>query len=358
MTVFTVILAILFFGALIFIHELGHFLTARAFGVGVREFSIGFGPKLVSRVSKKSGIRYSLRLLPIGGYVSMVGEDALLPEDDAKTALCRKPIPQRFLVLSAGALMNILLGFILMAFFVGSMPAFRSCRVDSFVFQAEDGQYYRTYDNAYGYGLQTGDKILKIGSERVFLYDDLAFEILRVGNEPTDVTVLRDGVRTVVPDVVFPTYTERGLVFGDSSFLYPETVEKTLPRFLYQTVMQSFSTIRMIYESLLDTVTGRYGLAAVSGPVGVVEQVGETAKYGARAVLYMLMVLTMNLGIINLLPLPALDGGRLLFLLIEAVRGKPVKPEYEGYVHLAGMVLLLLFMAVVTFQDVARLIKP
>lgn len=356
-TIVIIAVVILIFGVLIFIHELGHFLTARLFGVGVYEFALGMGPAIFSHTSKKSGIKYSVRALPIGGYVSMVGEDRLEAQDDEAVALCKKPIWQRFIVMFAGAAMNLILGFVIMAFMVSGSQSFYSPTVDFFVFMAEDGQYYKTYDPSYGYGLEVGDEIVKIGREPVRIYDDLSFEIMRVGAEPTDVTVIRNGSKTVIKDVVFPTYTERGLVFGDSSFIYPVSVEKTVGGVIYQTFMQSYSTIRMIYESLLDTITGRYGLAAVSGPVGVVETVGETAKYGVRAVVYMVMVLTFNLGIMNLLPFPALDGGRIFFLLVELVRRKPVKPELEGYVHLAGMVFLMLFMVLITYNDIVRLIS-
>lgn len=355
-TIATIVIVILMFGVLIFVHELGHFLTARLFKVGVNEFALGMGPAIFSRVSKKSGIKYSLRALPIGGYVSMVGEDRLEAADDESKALCKKPVWQRFIVMFAGAAMNFILGFIIMAIMVCGSKVFYSATVDSFVFTAEDGQLYRTYDKVYGYGLEAGDRIVKIGSESVRIFDDLSFEIMRVGAEPTDVTVIRNGVKTVIPDVVFPTYTERGLVFGDASFIYPVFVEKNVGTVIYQTFMQSYSTIRMIYESLFDTITGRYGLAAVSGPVGVVETVGETAQYGLRAVMYLVMVLTFNLGIMNLLPFPALDGGRIFFLLIELIRRKPIKPEFEGYVHFAGMVVLMLFMVLITYNDIVRLI--
>lgn len=357
MNIWTILIVILIFGFLIFIHEFGHFISARLFGVGVNEFALGMGPAVFSRTSKKSGITYSLRLFPIGGYVSMVGEDRLEADDDAEKALCRKPIWQRFIVMFAGAAMNIILGFVIMAVIVCGAENFRNTTVDSFVFTADDGNYYRTYDTSYGYGLEVGDRIIKIGSEKIYIYDDLTFQIMRVGAEPTNVTVIRGGAETVIPDVVFPTYTERGLVFGDALFIYPQFEDKTVGNVIYQTVMQSFSTIRMIYESLFDTITGRYGMAAVSGPVGVVEQVGETAKYGIRAVAYMVMVLTFNLGIVNLLPFPALDGGRIFFLLIELIRRKPIKPEYEGYVHFAGMIVLMLFMVFITYSDIVRLIR-
>ncbi len=358
MTVLIVILVILVFGLFILVHELGHFLTARAFGVGIHEFSIGMGPALFSKTSKKSGVKFSLRLLPIGGYVAMMGENGLEENDDASRALCNKPKWQRLCVLAAGGLTNILFGFILAAVLVCRMPFFRNTTVDSFVFyNEEDSTYYRSCDaETYGHGFLCGDKILKVGKERICCYDDLSFEIMRVGEEPTDVTVLRDGKKTVLEDLVFPTYVSDGLVFGDSSFLYTGIVEKTPLTVVTNAFSQSFSAMRMIYESLFDTLSGRYGLAAVSGPVGIVDSVSETASYGAEALIYMFMLISVNLGIMNLLPFPALDGGRIFFLLVEALRGKPVKPEFEGLVHLAGMALLLLFMAVVTYNDIVRII--
>lgn len=361
MTILTIIAVVLIFGILIFIHELGHFVTARIFKVGVNEFSLGMGPAIYSKTSDKSGIKYSLRLLPIGGYVSMVGEDRLEAEDDASCALCKKPAWQRFIVMAAGATLNIILGIIIMFIIVVGQKNFYGTTVDSFIFQADDGNYYRTYDNSYGYGLKVGDEILQIGDEKIRIYNDLNFEIMRVGNEPCDVTVIRNGQRTVIKGVVFPTITERGVVFADSGFIYPCEIGKNPITVLQQTVMQTISTVRMIYESLFDTFSGRYGMAAVSGPVGVVETVNETVKESASGyilinILYIVMVLTINLGIMNLLPFPALDGGRIFFILIELIRGKPVKPEYEGYIHFAGMVVLMLFMIFITYNDIARIV--
>jgi len=160
---------------------------------------------------------------------------------------------------------------------------------------------------------------------------------------------------------VFPTFTDRGMVFADSSFIMPKQIEKNALTVLQQTFMQTYSTVRMIYETLFDTISGRYGLAAVSGPVGVVETVNDTVAqtqegYRLRAIMYLVMVLTINLGIMNLLPFPALDGGRIFFIFIELLRGKPVKPEFEGYVHFAGMVVLMLFMVFITYNDIARII--
>ncbi len=360
MNILTIIGVIFIFGFLIFIHELGHFITARVFGVGVNEFSLGMGPAIFSHISPKSKIKYSLRILPIGGYVSMVGEDKLEDTDDASIALCKKPAWQRFIVMASGAAMNLILGFIIMAVMVIQQPKFFGTTVDSFVFN--DGtSFYRTYDNSCGYGLKVGDKILKVGNERIRIYDDLSFEIMRVGAEPTDITVMRDGKLTVIKDVSFPTFTDRGLVFADSNFIYPVEIKKNAATVMHQTLMQTFSTVRMIYETLFDTLSGRYGMAAVSGPVGVVETLNDTVTqtqegYKLRAVMYIVMILTINLGIMNLLPFPALDGGRIFFIFIELLRGKPVKPEFEGYIHFAGMVVLMIFMIIITFNDISRII--
>lgn len=361
MVIFTIIGVILIFGVLIFIHELGHFLTARLFGVGVNEFSLGMGPSIFTRTSKKTNIKYSLRALPIGGYVSMVGEDRLGENDDASVALCRKPAWQRLIIMAAGAVMNLILGFIIMAVMVIQQPRFYGTTVDFFVFLDANNNYNITYDSITGRGLMPGDKIEYIGNEKIRIYDDLSFEIMRVGEEPTDVTVIRDGKRTVIKNVEFPTFEDRGVVFADSSFIYTKQIEKTPLTVVQQTFMQTFSNIRMIYETLIDTISGRYGMAAVSGPVGVVQSLNDTVEkadedFRVAAVMYFIMILTINLGIMNLLPFPALDGGRIFFIFIELIRGKPIKPEFEGYIHFAGLVVLMMFMVFVTFNDIVRII--
>lgn len=361
MILFTIIGVILIFGVLIFIHELGHFLTARLFGVGVNEFSLGMGPAIFSHTSKKSNIKYSLRALPIGGYVSMVGEDRLGENDDASAALCRKPAWQRLIIMAAGAVMNLILGFVLMAVMVANQPRFYGTTIDCFTFRINDSSYGIAYDSVSGHGLKVGDKIEMIGNEKIRIYDDLSFEIMRVGAEPTDITVIRDGKRTVIKGVVFPTFEERGVVFADPNFIRTREIEKNAITVVHQTFMQTLSNIRMIYETLIDTVSGRYGMAAVSGPVGVVESLNDTVEktdkaFRVEAVTYFIMILTINLGIMNLIPFPALDGGRIFFIFVEILRGKPIRPEYEGYIHFAGLVVLMMFMVFVTFNDIVRLI--
>lgn len=327
---------------LILIHELGHFLTARGFGVSIREFAIGMGPKLLSKCSKKSGIIYSLRLFPIGGFVAMVGEDE---ESDDENALNNKPVWQRMVITAAGAAMNLILGLILMAVVVTMSPAIGGTTV--YRFTEENSVTEQS-------GLKIGDEIVKIDGTKVHIASELAYEIMRNGTEPLELTVKRDGEMIVLKDVKFPTIVSDGIEYGMTDFVVLG-VEKNFVNVLKQTFYRSASTVKMIWESLLDLVTGRYGLKQMSGPIGVTTAVSEAASTSAVDFLYLVVVITINLGIFNLLPLPALDGGRLLFQFVELIRRKPVKPELEGYIHFAGILLLMLLMVVVSLNDILKL---
>lgn len=338
----TIIVAILVFGVLIFVHEGGHFLTARLFGVTVNEFSIGMGPKLISRTSKKSGITYSLAALPIGGFVSMAGEDE---ESDDENALNRKPVWQRMIITAAGAMLNLLLGVILMVSMVLSARSLTTTTVFRF---AESGTMSQ------GTGLEVGDTILKVNDTRVQIYYDLAYHIMRQGTEPVDLTVRRDGQTVLLEDVTFPTVQESGMLFGMVDFI-PTAEPKSFFSVVRHTWCQTVTSIRMIWESLLDLVTGKAGIEQVSGPIGVTEAIGEAAKAGAYNFFYMTALISLNLGLFNLLPIPALDGGRLAFQVVELIRRKPLKPEIEGYVHFAGLAVLMLLMILITFKDVIGL---
>ncbi len=342
MNILTVLLAIVIFGFLIFIHEFGHYTAARAFGVTIREFAIGMGPKLISKVSKKTGIAYSLRALPIGGFVSMVGEDE---ESEDPGALCRKPVWQRMIVTAAGAFMNLCVGFLVMAILVTFSPALGGTTVAQFTEDAISS----------GYGLQVDDTILKIGDTRVHVATDLMYTIMHDARGPVDVTVRRGEETVVLEDVKFPAYSEAGHVYGNRDF-YVYAVDKTVFEVIRQSFWQSLNTVTMIWDSLIDMVGGEYSVEDLSGPVGVTEAISSAAQAGAASVGNMIVFISVNLGIFNLLPLPALDGGRLFFQLIELIRRKPVSPQVEGYIHFAGIVLLMLLMVLVTFQDITKLI--
>ena len=347
-----IIFGILMFGVLIFIHELGHFLAAKKCGVGIYEFAIGMGPKILSRKGK-DGVIYSLRLFPIGGFVSMHGEDDDKNIQNDETSLAKKPIWQRFIVISAGAVMNILLGLIITAFLVIFGGDLLSTKVDEFFVVNKDGVPY-TEDFQ---GLKPGDEIIKVGSRRINIRHDLVYEAMNIVDEPRDLVVIRGGEKVLIEDFYFPTIIDRGIKFGTANFFIPTVLQKTPLEVIKQTFCQSLSVLRAIWTSLIDTVKGRYGAEAISGPVGVVSEMKEVEETGGiTSLFFMMMVISMNLGIVNLLPFPALDGGRLLFLIIEAIRKKPASPKIEAAVNTAGLVILMALMLFVTFNDITKLL--
>ena len=339
----TIVIAILIFGLLILIHEGGHFLFARIFRVTVYEFAIGMGPKVLSHTSKKTGIAYSLRLLPFGGFVSMAGED----EDcDDENAFCKKPVWQRMIITAAGAAMNLLVGILVMGILVATAKSLPSTVVYQFMEDSTSAQY----------GLMEDDRITAVDGTAVHTANELVYEVMRKGVEPIDITVRRSGKTVVLPDVVFPTITESGETFGNIDF-YVYSEIKTPLTVLKHGFFRSLSTIKMIWESLYDLITGRYGMNAVGGPVAVTEAMSEAASEGIADLVYLSVVISMNLGIMNLLPLPALDGGRLMFQVIEAIFRRPVPRHIEAYVHFGGIVVLMALMALITFKDIVGLIK-
>lgn len=336
-------MALLAFSLLILIHEGGHFFFARRFGVPVKEFSIGMGPKLVSRKSKKYDTVYSIRLFPIGGFVSMVGEDE---ESEDENALGNKPVWQRMIITVAGSAMNVTVGLLAMfILLLSSDQTLVSTKIAEFREGATSVQS----------GLQVEDTILRINGERVHTGYDLVYDITHMGHEPVDLVVERNGEEILLEDVIFPTTTEDGLVFGEYDFIPYGYAEKTLPRLLSHTFWRSMMAVEMVWDSLVDFATGRYSVDQVSGPVGATQQIGEAAEAGSFNLIYIVSVISINLGIVNLLPLPALDGGRLLFLVIELIRRKPMRAETEAYIHFAGIVVLLGFMLFISFKDVVKL---
>ena len=351
MTFLYVILAVFMFGLLIMLHELGHFLMARLFHVGVNEFSIGMGPKLFSKKGKKYDTAYSLRAFPIGGYVSMVGEDE---ESDDPAAFTNKPAWQRLLIVAAGPIVNVLLGFLLMLVIVLSSARLASATVGEFDENAVSS----------GYGLQVGDTVIEVGGVRVHTGNELVYEIMEQGVAEAsdgavaiDLLVEREGERVFLPAVHFPSVESKGVLFGSPDFrVYG--MEKTFPAVIKHSFFRSVSTVKMVLDSLRDLLRGRYGFNAVSGPIGITQEITTAAKTGFTNVIYLFTVITVNLGVFNLLPLPALDGGRLLFVLIELIFRRPVNKRVEGYVHFVGMMLLFALMIVVACKDIVGLFVP
>ena len=343
--IFKVIIAILVFGLLILIHELGHFLFARLFGVTVEEFSIGMGPRLISRVSEKTGIRYSLALIPFGGYVAMAGENE---ECDDPNSFDKKPAWQRFIITIAGASINIIAGFIAMIIYT-SVTSIGATEVYDF---PEKSFEVRSEDS----GLMAGDVITHVDGVRVGIADELSYEIMRRGYEPIDLTVIREGKTLTLTDVVFPTDTQSGQTFGVMDFRVVGKRDKSLVEVLSFSVRKSVLMMRMCWESLFDLITGRYTLEAVSGPVGISGAIGEAAAAGAEPLLYMVAMISINLGVMNLLPIPALDGGRTITLIAEMITRKRIPPKVENAVNTVGLMVLLGFSFLILIKDVLSII--
>jgi len=338
--------ALLFFGVIIMIHECGHFACAKLFKVKVNEFSLGMGPALFKR--KKGDTLYALRLFPIGGYVAMEGEDDA-SEDDR--AFNKKPVWQKMIIVVAGALMNLILGFILMVLLLTtSTDLIGTNTIKEFYPDAVSSQY----------GLQAGDRFVEIDGHHVWSELDLSFLMSRSQDGVFDFVVERDGEKVTLNDVHFATEQQNGITLIQYDFI----IIGEQPGFLNivkNAFTQSASIVRMVWLSVFDLVTGRYGMSELAGPVGTVDIIADVTAQAVSSgsltnLLTIMAFITINVGVANLLPLPALDGGRFLFLAVEAVRRKPVNPKYEGYVHAAGLALLLLLMVVVTYNDIARIV--
>ena len=338
--IFYALIMVFVFGIMIFVHEAGHFFVARWCGITIKEFAIGMGPKLCSWTSKKHGTIHSIRLLPIGGFVSMEGED---DESVDENAFSNKPVWKRMLVVAAGPFMNIVLGVLLTLIVVLSQGRLASTVIHDFDEKAMSSEK-----------LMQGDEIIKVDGTRVYTGNEVLYEIMNQGYEPIDVVVRRNGEKITVKDVKFGTFTEEGVTFAEMDFtVYPE--ERTFGSIMKQTAARSLSTVKMVYDSLIGLFTGRFGIDAVSGPVGVAQTVGEAAKTNFVGFIYIGAILTMNLGIFNFIPFPALDGGRFLLLCIEGIRRKPINKKVEGYINFAGLMILFGFMIFVTCKDIFKL---
>lgn len=439
-----IIIGVLLFELIIFFHEGGHFLTAKKSGIKVNEFALGMGPKIFSFT--KGETTYSLRLLPIGGFCAMEGEDE---DSDNPRAFNNAKIWKRMIVIIAGAVMNIVLGIILMFVIVVQQPSYNSSTVGSFQVNSFSANS----------GLQTGDQIVKLNNYDIWNSRDLSYAIgtmkvqdvdghsLNIYKEDctnelaifytelttdkninlseaqiedlyntvtenckkinsaqskesaynlmsdtytqmnnqlgikdftvpkieeqdtrkrfvTDVTVIRNGEQTELKDVEFFTYknpeTEEPSIAID---FYVEPIEKTFSSVISETFGQTVSVIRMTWSSLAGLVTGQFGIQDVSGPVGITTAISQVASAGLEQsflaavnnIILVMVIITINLGIVNMLPFPALDGGRFVLLLIEGVFRKPIPRKVEAYINTAGLVILLLFMALISVKDIWQL---
>jgi len=338
------LLTALIIGFLTFIHEFGHFFFARLFKVPVLEFAIGMGPKLFSWEGK-TGTKYALRAFPIGGFVQMEGEEGTSDNPNAYNNL--NPW-KKIAVTAAGPAVNIIFAIIVMFILVLCTPTLGSTTVADFL----EGSVSDAY-------LKPMDEIVQVGNVKVHTSEELYYEIMMQGFEPIDITVIRDGERIVLDNVVFNTLEESGVTFGDGDFrvwALSSLEDVTVFDYLYQAFYRSINTVKTVFDSLWGLVSGRFGMDAVSGPVGIVESVGQVAAINPSALVNFVVLISMNLGIFNLLPIPALDGGRILFHLIDGIAGrKVIKKEIEDSITGITLLLLLGFMLLVSIKDVINL---
>ena len=334
---------------MIFVHELGHFLLAKASGIRVNEFALGMGPRIFK--FRKKETLYALRLFPIGGFVSMEGEDT---DSDDDRAFFKKPVYKRMAVVVAGAFMNILLGFIVLIVMASTETSFASNRIA----EIKNNQALTEQINI-------DDKIDSINGYKINIGDDIRFGISRSDPDGSvtsydqltvDMVVIRDGKKIKIDNYnTFYKYTdENGNEVIDYSFrVYSE--KKTVFTVVKQAFYNTLSYIKIVWISIGDLLTGRVGMNNLSGVVGVGTEMGKVASMGLQPFLSLVALITINLGVFNLLPFPALDGGRFVFLLIEVIRRKPIKQEIEGYINAVGLALLMILVVYVTVSDVIKL---
>lgn len=413
-----ILIAVLFFGVIIFIHEFGHFIFAKLFGVKVNEFAIGMGPTIFKKQGKET--KYALRLFPIGGFVSMEGEEE---ESEDSRAFCNQKTWKRMIIIAAGAVFNLILGVIVCFCLVGS---------EELVGTNEILQFYETAVSNQQGGLMEGDKIVSIDGKRVFSDYDISFLMQRNSTGVYSFEVIREGEKLTLPEVHFGrrtggnfSYSEDctisslsskikgfGLKDGDrilsvngekvtngeeliaaigkdEDYTYDFTVERQGEKIDVQGVKMAVVTVfdfvilgedknvgnvitngfgyalsmgRMVYLSLFDLLSGQYGMNDLAGPIGTISVITDIAEESIATVdwsgLFMIMaMITINIGLFNLLPVPALDGGHLFFMVFELIFRKKIPQKYENYIHAAGLVILLGFMAIISASDIWKLIS-
>ena len=358
--------SLLVFSSVILVHELGHFMAARHCGIHVEEFSIGFGPCLWS--TTRDGTTYSVRLLPLGGYnlfSPLPDEEDDEEDENGESAPPPAPKPrkttlfplvasgqkfedatawQRFFVTLCGALMNFILGVVVLLVLVLTMGKVGSTTIADFSENATSSA-----------ALQEGDTILQICSNPCWTVYDIT-DMFYTGEEETcNVVVLRGSEVLELQGVTFtPTRDADGNVLYGMDFRV-EPMKKDLRHVIVMTCDMYSYYSRAILGSFFDLLAGKVGVEELSGPLGTVSAVNQAVHYGWREVLSLLALLTINVGIFNLLPIPALDGGRLVFLILEAIRGKGIDPEKKGFVHMVGMVALMALMVFVMFNDIRQI---
>lgn len=355
MNIFPVVVAILVFLLIIMVHELGHFAAAKACGIYVKQFAFGMGPALFKKQGKET--EYVVRAFPVGGYCAFETDIEDFDEEKGDIvepnprAFNRKPVWQRMIVLVCGPLMNLILGFIVVVISLCSSEAIASTTVSEFREQSVSSSQ-----------LMVNDEILNIEGLPIYSASDITYKMQssdrknEAGNLVFDITVRRNGETVLLKDVEFLTTNRQDGTKGVYFDFLVYRLEKNFGNVIGMGFRESFSTARVILLTIVDVVKGKYGLNDFSGPIGVGSVITEAVKtYTFSDFMSVMALLSINVGVFNLLPIPGLDGARLIFLIIELIRRKPVKPQVEGMIHFAGMALLLLFIIVISFNDISKL---
>ncbi len=379
----TAIVTIVMFLVMVSLHEFGHYIVARLLKFKILEYAIGFGPAIFK--SKKTEIQYSVRCIPLGGYCKFEGEDEASSDP---AAFNNQPVWKRILVVLAGGVFNIILGFVLFLAIIPATSPMLTNTIDTVV------------ENSYieQAGIQSGDKIIEINGHKISFYNDIKLYTSDFEKETKAHIKIKRGKEKLSFDIkpteqtITQKYLDDGIEYTDSIngreqtqfFEYSDNVAKDeskigktsqTTRYIIGFTPQKEDVtflnvwgeawnntrfvVKLVYQSLWQMLTGKVGVDQMSGPVGIVSEVNSAVKSGSYAWLYVLnliALLTINLGVFNLLPIPALDGGRLFFMIVELIRRKPIPPEKEGMVHAVGMLLLLALVVYVSFNDIMRLI--
>lgn len=360
-----ILYTVLVLGALIFVHELGHFIAAKIFKVQVNEFSLGMGPKLISVKNKKvthlfskekpelnpdGYTAYSIRLLPIGGYVSMEGETE---ESDNPNSFVQKPAWKRLIITVAGVFMNMVTAVLITFILVCATPI-ASTTIAEFDHDALSPAG----------GLQVNDKIVQIDNTKINSIADISLAFQgAIGQETVSVTVERNGQTVILENVQFPEAYANGadVEEGDNTdgqltvktidfYVYRE--QKTVGTVLSQTFNRTVSYVKTMYDTLAQLVTGKISVQYLSGPVGTSAVIKQAADSGFASLFTLVGLISINLAVMNMLPFPALDGGRALLYLIELITKKRVPPKIENVMNAIGMIILFAFMIIITFKDI------
>ena len=345
----TLIIFIIMLGVIVFVHEFGHFIFAKKNDIYVYEFSIGFGPKLFSFKRKNDPTEYMVKLIPLGGYNAMAGEEDGTEENfkgikvPKEQKLCNKTVWQRFIVMFAGAMNNFILGIVLL-FIMGIIYGINTAGT-TLNNIPKDGALYEA-------GARNGDTIMKINDKNVKTYDDIQMRLAMSNNEPVSITVKnKQDVKTYK---VTPKLNKE-----DNNYYYGISVKVEHKTGILTSIKYAFQKFWSIYKSMFvvigGMITGTIGLDSLSGPVGIYNVVGE-ARASLAMILYLTAYLSINIGFMNLLPFPAFDGGRILFLIIEKIKGSKVNPKVESTLNTIGFMFLMLLLVVITIKDIFKVI--